>query len=80
MSVSTVSEEDARAMVRLVGETAAVAATGSYQKSRDFLLSGLIELVDADAWAWTLRSIRFFISQIKQGGWMKGSGQRWLQR
>ena len=57
MSVSTVSEEDARAMVRLVGETAAVAATGSYQKSRDFLLSGLIELVDADAWAWALSRV-----------------------
>ena len=54
MNSVVVSEADARAMVRLVGETAAVAATSSYQKCRDFLLTGLCEMIDADAWAWAL--------------------------
>ena len=54
MNSAALSEEDARAMVRLVGETAAVAATSSYQECRKFLLDGLCKMIAADAWAWTL--------------------------
>ena len=57
MSVSVVSEEDARAMVRLVGETAAVAATSNYHECRKFLLNGLCEMISADAWAWALSRV-----------------------
>lgn len=64
MSNSVVSEEDARAMVRLVGETAAVAATGSYNKCREFLLDGLCEMIGADAWAWALSRVDADTHQI----------------
>ena len=64
MSFGVVSEKDARAMVRLVGETAAVAATGSYQDCRKFLLNGLCEMIDADAWAWTLSRLNPETHQI----------------
>lgn len=57
MSFGVVSEKDARAMVRLVGETAAVAATSSYQECRKFLLNGLCEMIGADAWLWSLSRV-----------------------
>lgn len=44
-------------MVRLVGETAAVAASGTYLQSRQFLLQGLSELISADAWIWSLSRV-----------------------
>ena len=64
MSNSVVSEEDARAMVRLVGETAAVAATGGYLECRKFLLNGLCEMIGGDAWAWALSRVDSETHQI----------------
>jgi len=44
--------EDAKAMVRLLGDTAACA--GGHQEKKQFLMKGLAGLIDADAWLWTL--------------------------
>lgn len=44
--------EDARAMVRLLGDTAACA--GGHQEKKQFLMKGLASLIKADAWLWTL--------------------------
>lgn len=49
---ATLSEFDARAMVRLLGET--IALNGGHQEKKRFLMGGLCELVGADSWAWTL--------------------------
>lgn len=48
----TINEADARAMVRLLGETAAI--QGGHQEKKRHLMSGLCALIDADAWVWTL--------------------------
>jgi len=48
----SVSEVDARAMVRLLGET--IALPGDHQAKKRFLMDGLCELIGADSWAWTL--------------------------
>ena len=48
IEIPTVSEADARAMVRLLGETAALDC-GHDEKKR-FLMQGLCHLVDADCW------------------------------
>lgn len=39
-------------MVRLVGET--VALRGDHAQAKRFLMDGLLRMVDADCWAWTL--------------------------
>lgn len=46
-----VSEEDARAMVRLVGEAAGL-EQGVAERKR-LLMKGLCELIDADVWMWS---------------------------
>lgn len=46
-----VSEEDARAMVRLVGEAAGL-EQGVPERKR-YLMKGLCELIDADVWMWS---------------------------
>ncbi|MFI4859577.1 MAG: helix-turn-helix transcriptional regulator [Phycisphaerales bacterium JB063] len=46
-----VSEADVRAMVRLVGESAGLEQDIAARKR--FLMSGLCDLVDADAWFWS---------------------------
>ena len=45
-------EVDARTMVRLLGETAAL--DGSHAEKKRFLMRGLCHLIHADAWVWTL--------------------------
>jgi DNA-binding CsgD family transcriptional regulator len=50
--IPPVSEADARAMVRLLGETAALDC-GHNEKKR-FLMQGLCRLIKADSWVWTL--------------------------
>lgn len=64
MSSGVVSESDARAMVRLVGEAAAVAATSNYRECRKFLLKGLCEMIGADAWIWSLTRVDHETQQI----------------
>jgi DNA-binding CsgD family transcriptional regulator len=50
--VNVINEGDARAMVRLLGATAA--CPGQHQEKKRFLMDGLGELIHADAWLWTL--------------------------
>ena len=50
--MNIINEDDARAMVRLLGETAA--CPGGHQEKKRFLMNGLSELVGADAWLWAL--------------------------
>lgn len=47
-----IEEADARAMVRLLGETAAL--EGGHTEKKRFLMDGLCGLVGADTWIWTL--------------------------
>lgn len=47
-----IEESDVRAMVRLLGEVAALA--GGHNEKKRFLMEGLCELIRGDAWAWTL--------------------------
>eukprot|EP00913_Durusdinium_trenchii_P005974 g5586.t1 len=49
---SMISEEDVRAIVRLLGEAAAMGSDVHAKKRR--IMSGLAELVDADAWIWVV--------------------------
>ena len=46
------TESDVRSMIRLLGETAAL--DGDHVSKKHFLLSGLCDLITADAWNWTL--------------------------
>jgi DNA-binding CsgD family transcriptional regulator len=48
----SVDEKDARAMVRLVAEVAAL--RGDHMASKRYLMNGLKELVCADSWVWAL--------------------------
>ncbi|MEP3214028.1 MAG: LuxR C-terminal-related transcriptional regulator [Luteolibacter sp.] len=50
--IHQVSESDARAMVRLLGEVAVLRA--NHTKTKRFLMEGLCDLISADSWAWTL--------------------------
>lgn len=50
--MSAISEADSRAMVRLLGETAAL--EGTFKQMKVFLMNGLCGIIQADAWAWTL--------------------------
>lgn len=47
-----VEEKDARAMVRLVAEVAAL--RGDHTTSKRYLMDGLLGLVGADSWVWAL--------------------------
>lgn len=47
-----ISDSDASAIVRLLGNTAAV--EGGHNDKKRFLMDGLCELIDADAWVWSL--------------------------
>jgi len=47
-----IPESSARAMVRLLGETAA--NEGTHADKKRFLMDGLCRLIGADAWAWSL--------------------------
>jgi DNA-binding CsgD family transcriptional regulator len=47
-----INEKDVRAMVRLLGDTAAV--SGGHSEKKRFLMDGLCQLCDCDAWAWAL--------------------------
>ncbi len=49
---SKVSESDARAMIRLLGETSA--SGGARTEKKRFLMKSLCQLIEADAWVWTL--------------------------
>ncbi len=49
---SEISEADARAMVRLLGDTSAV--RGGHSEQKRFLLNGLCEIIAADSWVWGL--------------------------
>ena len=52
LSMMVISEKDVRAMVRLLGETAALG--GGHAEKKRHLMGGLCELINADAWVWTL--------------------------
>jgi DNA-binding CsgD family transcriptional regulator len=52
IDIPPVSEADARAMVRLLGETAAI--EGEHNEKKRFLMQGLCRLIKADSWVWTL--------------------------
>lgn len=45
-------ENDVRSIVRLLGEV--VGAEGGHAGMKRFLMNGLVRLIDADAWLWTL--------------------------
>ncbi len=49
---SKIYEKDARAMVRLLGQVAAL--EGGHADKKRFLMEGLCELIQADAWVWAL--------------------------
>lgn len=49
---SAVSEQDARALIHLLGEAAAL--EGGHPQVKRFIMNGLCELIGADAWVWTL--------------------------
>lgn len=55
-----IQESDARAMVRLLGET--VAVEGNHTAKKKFLMDGLCELISGHRWVWTLAC------DIKPGG------------
>lgn len=48
--MSTISEDDARAIVRLLGDVAVL--EGTLNDKRSALMTGLADLVKADAWIW----------------------------
>jgi DNA-binding CsgD family transcriptional regulator len=48
----TLSEADVRAMVRLLGEVAAL--KGGHTEKKRALMEGLCDLIDADSWVWCL--------------------------
>ena len=50
MSNDVIDEEDARAMVRLIGNVALMDATR--QERRRAIMLGLADLIEADVWAW----------------------------
>jgi DNA-binding CsgD family transcriptional regulator len=54
MSFPELSEADVRSMIRLVGDVAA--SRGDANEKRRVLMDGLIRLVDAQRWVWTLSS------------------------
>jgi DNA-binding CsgD family transcriptional regulator len=54
MSFPELSEADVRSMIRLVGDIGA--SRGGAQEKRRVLMDGLIRLVDAHRWFWTLSS------------------------
>ena len=51
-SQNLLTEQDVRAMVRLVGEVATLDADQVHK--RRALMQGLAKMVNADAWAWTI--------------------------
>ena len=50
--LATLSEPDVRAIVRLLGEVAAI--QGDHAEKKRYLMDGLCTLIDAQFWAWTL--------------------------
>lgn len=52
LSDSPITEDDFRAVVRILGEVASM--EGSAHEKRTCLMVGLAELIQADAWIWTL--------------------------
>ncbi len=46
------AESDVRAMIRLLGETAAI--EGGHQAKKHFLMDGLCDLIGGNCWIWTL--------------------------
>jgi DNA-binding CsgD family transcriptional regulator len=52
--LATLSEPDVRAIVRLLGEVAAL--QGDHAAKKRFLMDGLCALIDADFWVWGLAS------------------------
>lgn len=48
----SVSDKDARVMVRLLGDTAVV--DGGHAAKKHFLMQGLCDLIGIDAWVWVL--------------------------
>lgn len=63
-----IHESDARAMVRLLGET--VAIEGGHQEKKRFLMDGLCGLVGADAWVWTLGCLTEPDGEQNYGGFL----------
>jgi DNA-binding CsgD family transcriptional regulator len=47
-----ISEDDIRAMVRLLGSV--IAAPGDFQEKRRLLMDGLCEMIGATAWVWSM--------------------------
>lgn len=48
----TIQEEDCRRVIRLLSETASLER--GHAETKRFLMRGIVELIDADAWVWTL--------------------------
>lgn len=49
---STVTEADAREMIRLLGQAATL--SGGHQEVKRYLMTGLCELLEAECWIWAL--------------------------
>lgn len=50
------SEHDARTIIRLLGELAAMQA--DYSTKKRYLMNGVRDLIDADAWLWSVSAIK----------------------
>ena len=75
-------ERDARALVRLIGEVAAL--PGGHARKKRYLMDGLCQLIGADAWAWGLScrrdpSLPEVNVSIMHGGFSEESFARFLQ-
>jgi DNA-binding CsgD family transcriptional regulator len=57
--LAVIDEQDARAMVRILGETAT--CPGGHQEKKRLLMDLLADLIDADAWVWA------FTRKLEQG-------------
>lgn len=72
VSSAPLSDEDVRAIVRLLGQT--VVAPGDLRAKRRFLVAELAKLVDANVWLWFYGNIpntsHFQPAQILDGGWI----------
>ena len=84
MSFPELSEAEVRSMIRLVGDVAA--SRGGANEKRRVLMDGLIRLVDAHRWFWTLSSLdrikpgkRPLYTPISHGGFEDGQFPKLLK-
>jgi DNA-binding CsgD family transcriptional regulator len=84
MSYPELSEADVRSMIRLVGDVAA--CRGDVTEKRRVLMDGLIKLIEADRWFWTLSAKtdlkpgkRPLYTALSHGGFVDGQFPRLLK-